>query len=438
MAPLHSSRSPGPSSDESLSEPDDEPLISMATPSPSPSDHHPHHHLPLKLPSHHRFTVSPVSPESEPLLRPGGGSSATNPFLTVPGDPPADDVTFLELARRGTRDRHPSARSDVTDETLLDDEEEQELSDIPVCPPDDLATGTDTGHLRQGCYDNAGLLPSPGIPTPEPTALQPGPDPGIPYPRGIPPLIITSHPSDASLPPPLPDSLQASHWDIGPGGGGLPPSGRNPAVQFYVGSCLSVSSAASSISFFNTLYAHGYTPICRICHQPASDKRPLITPCHCTGSLRFVHHSCLMRWLDTRTKQLGHNPKCELCVYQFRARRHWRSLSSVRWPAIPTRDKVLHGIFFLALVVMGVCLGVIGSVFKGQPPTVETEPRSGETVTLVCGIVFFVAFFAATLAQIKASWNVWRLLRIFWDNNYVMQLENDLSVGQKESNRVRA
>ncbi|XP_077053267.1 E3 ubiquitin-protein ligase MARCHF8 isoform X2 [Siphateles boraxobius] len=51
---------------------------------------------------------------------------------------------------------------------------------------------------------------------------------------------------------------------------------------------------------------------CRICHCEGDDESPLITPCHCTGSLRFVHQSCLQQWIkssDTRC--------CELCKYDF-------------------------------------------------------------------------------------------------------------------------
>uniref|UniRef100_A0A8C6S5Q0 RING-type E3 ubiquitin transferase n=1 Tax=Neogobius melanostomus TaxID=47308 RepID=A0A8C6S5Q0_9GOBI len=52
--------------------------------------------------------------------------------------------------------------------------------------------------------------------------------------------------------------------------------------------------------------------VCRICHCEGDDESPLITPCHCTGSLRFVHQSCLQQWIkssDTRC--------CELCKYEF-------------------------------------------------------------------------------------------------------------------------
>ncbi|XP_030627857.1 E3 ubiquitin-protein ligase MARCHF8 isoform X1 [Chanos chanos] len=51
---------------------------------------------------------------------------------------------------------------------------------------------------------------------------------------------------------------------------------------------------------------------CRICHCEGDEDSPLITPCHCTGSLRFVHQACLQQWIkssDTRC--------CELCKYEF-------------------------------------------------------------------------------------------------------------------------
>ncbi|XP_025253688.1 E3 ubiquitin-protein ligase MARCH8 isoform X1 [Theropithecus gelada] len=52
--------------------------------------------------------------------------------------------------------------------------------------------------------------------------------------------------------------------------------------------------------------------VCRICHCEGDDESPLITPCHCTGSLHFVHQACLQQWIkssDTRC--------CELCKYEF-------------------------------------------------------------------------------------------------------------------------
>uniref|UniRef100_UPI0037E9C6D4 uncharacterized protein marchf1 n=1 Tax=Semicossyphus pulcher TaxID=241346 RepID=UPI0037E9C6D4 len=52
--------------------------------------------------------------------------------------------------------------------------------------------------------------------------------------------------------------------------------------------------------------------VCRICHCEGDDECPLIMPCRCTGSLSFVHQSCLNQWIkssDTRC--------CELCKFDF-------------------------------------------------------------------------------------------------------------------------
>lgn len=52
--------------------------------------------------------------------------------------------------------------------------------------------------------------------------------------------------------------------------------------------------------------------ICRICHCEADTDLPLISPCYCAGSLRYVHQQCLQQWIkssDTRC--------CELCKFQF-------------------------------------------------------------------------------------------------------------------------
>ncbi|MEE6461078.1 hypothetical protein FKM82_001185 [Ascaphus truei] len=69
----------------------------------------------------------------------------------------------------------------------------------------------------------------------------------------------------------------------------------------------------------------------RICHCEGDDESPLITPCHCTGTLRFVHQTCLHQWIkssDTRC--------CELCKYDFVMETKLKPLRKVRcvleWP----------------------------------------------------------------------------------------------------------
>lgn len=43
--------------------------------------------------------------------------------------------------------------------------------------------------------------------------------------------------------------------------------------------------------------------MCRICHSEETSEEYLISPCYCSGTLRFVHQSCLQQWLKSNGKQ---------------------------------------------------------------------------------------------------------------------------------------
>ena len=66
----------------------------------------------------------------------------------------------------------------------------------------------------------------------------------------------------------------------------------------------------------------GFTP-CRIClSDEFENDDPLISPCHCTGSLQYIHLRCLREWLNSKVtikKADGYTYvsweklECELC-----------------------------------------------------------------------------------------------------------------------------
>ncbi|CAG0888770.1 unnamed protein product [Cyprideis torosa] len=51
--------------------------------------------------------------------------------------------------------------------------------------------------------------------------------------------------------------------------------------------------------------------ICRICHCEDS-RSTLISPCYCSGSLRYVHQDCLQQWIKSADIK-----NCELCKFTF-------------------------------------------------------------------------------------------------------------------------
>lgn len=67
--------------------------------------------------------------------------------------------------------------------------------------------------------------------------------------------------------------------------------------------------------------------ICRICHCESDTHNPLLTPCYCSGSLKFVHQTCLQQWLTA-----SETNACELCKFPFimhtkiKPFNEWRSL----------------------------------------------------------------------------------------------------------------
>lgn len=67
-----------------------------------------------------------------------------------------------------------------------------------------------------------------------------------------------------------------------------------------------------SVSCISTVSSAG--EFCRICHcgRNESNDQPLIRPCLCSGTLMFVHQSCLQKWIKSSDIK-----KCELCQYKF-------------------------------------------------------------------------------------------------------------------------
>ena len=55
-----------------------------------------------------------------------------------------------------------------------------------------------------------------------------------------------------------------------------------------------------------------YLDICRICHCEGTIDEPLISPCLCLGTMRYLHQSCLQRWIKSAGVK-----SCELCKFDF-------------------------------------------------------------------------------------------------------------------------
>jgi len=67
------------------------------------------------------------------------------------------------------------------------------------------------------------------------------------------------------------------------------------------------------INVQNNLYIdHAEEKMCRICYENDEDMSKLLSPCACSGSIKYIHDHCLREWIKTKNIRMK-NYECELC-----------------------------------------------------------------------------------------------------------------------------
>ncbi|KAM9618195.1 E3 ubiquitin-protein ligase MARCHF8 isoform 1-T1 [Trichechus inunguis] len=161
---------------------------------------------------------------------------------------------------------------------------------------------------------------------------------------------------------------------------------------------------------------------CRICHCEGDDDSPLITPCHCTGSLHFVHQACLQQWIkssDTRC--------CELCKYEFvmetrlKPLRKWEKLQM----SSSERRKIMCSVTFHVIAIT--C--VVWSLYVLIDRTAE-EIKQGQATgalewpfwtKLVVVAIGFTGGLLFMYVQCKVYVQLWKRLKAY---NRVIYVQN--------------
>uniref|UniRef100_A0A1A7Y9J6 RING-type E3 ubiquitin transferase n=1 Tax=Iconisemion striatum TaxID=60296 RepID=A0A1A7Y9J6_9TELE len=187
----------------------------------------------------------------------------------------------------------------------------------------------------------------------------------------------------------------------------------------------SISKASNSTAGVTTTSRTSITAstqdICRICHCEGDDECPLITPCHCTGSLSFVHQTCLNQWIkssDTRC--------CELCKFDFIMETKLKPLS--KWEKLHMSKSERRKIFCSVLFHLIAIVCMLWSVLILVKRTAE-EIRLGKngvlewpfwTKLIVVGIGFTGGLIFMYI-QCKVYLQLWRRLKAF---NRIITVQN--------------
>ncbi|XP_078533139.1 E3 ubiquitin-protein ligase MARCHF1 isoform X2 [Lissotriton helveticus] len=162
--------------------------------------------------------------------------------------------------------------------------------------------------------------------------------------------------------------------------------------------------------------------LCRICHCEGDDESPLITPCRCTGTLCFVHQSCLHQWIkssDTRC--------CELCKYDFimetklKPLRKWEKLQM----STSERRKIVCSVTFHVIAIT--C--VVWSLYVLIDRTAEEIKQGNDNgvlewpfwTKLVVVAIGFTGGLVFMYVQCKVYIQLWRRLKAY---NRVIFVQN--------------
>lgn len=162
---------------------------------------------------------------------------------------------------------------------------------------------------------------------------------------------------------------------------------------------------------------------CRICFESEeTPENPLISPCKCTGSMRYIHRSCLDEW-----RVNSFNPKalvgCTTCHSPFRTRyegadedlkqdpenRRWwlRFAKDVAWFA---------GVRFFAFLVTVVTLGFWPQLLLGRAAGREMMHPNPVVSHLLCGsATTFALTGTVVVAQLPGLWHTGEGLRLIFD-----------------------
>lgn len=62
--------------------------------------------------------------------------------------------------------------------------------------------------------------------------------------------------------------------------------------------------------------SHSLGRACRICMEGEIDTSQLLSPCKCSGSIKYIHEECLKTWLVSHCEDLA-EANCELCKTNF-------------------------------------------------------------------------------------------------------------------------
>ncbi|KAL1426684.1 hypothetical protein MTO96_018153 [Rhipicephalus appendiculatus] len=140
-------------------------------------------------------------------------------------------------------------------------------------------------------------------------------------------------------------------------------------------------------------------PTCRICHE-GDQEAELVSPCSCSGTIGFVHVSCLEHWLNERNVDL-----CELCGERFQmAAQPITVLRLLRWVWQNKKWLWQSLLYDLLCLVVGMLVVALVCVLPATLVAYGKSVRWVVGIFYLVGIVLLVTYVVLTLDSLRARY----------------------------------
>ncbi len=150
--------------------------------------------------------------------------------------------------------------------------------------------------------------------------------------------------------------------------------------------------------------------VCKICYDKGTDDMPLIYPCTCQGSMKYIHVKCLKKWLGDKdiTKE---KPFCEICKHEYKINLIYEYFFSEKKCCLMMKTLIM--VFVVASIVLTLLIvlimGILGSTGE------FTEGRMKQFKSIMIGIAILILILVLLTYFRDCKQNYYDKTVIDWD-----------------------
>jgi hypothetical protein len=143
---------------------------------------------------------------------------------------------------------------------------------------------------------------------------------------------------------------------------------------------------------------------CRICYEGGSaEKGSLIFPCHCIGSVKYIHDSCLKKWIENNVmNERKLRPECELCKYKY----HMKFSSQFKFSRAKLINmmKNLAAMVLIASIILTLIFTVIYVVVTSLMTLEDKDRKTLVNILISTGMIIMVIFILLNFRNCKLNY----------------------------------